>query len=83
VALGIGIDGVTHPLALVEGSTENATLVTVDTYHTAGLQRGTASSTSTRPGTSSCAGAPFLREIGQWLWCTLVSTWGTVALGPT
>jgi transposase-like protein len=28
VALGIGIDGTTHPLALVEGSTENATLVT-------------------------------------------------------
>ena len=29
VALGIGIDGHKHPLALVEGSTENATLVTV------------------------------------------------------
>jgi transposase-like protein len=28
VALGIGIGGVKHPLALVEGSTENATLVT-------------------------------------------------------
>ena len=28
VALGIGIDGDQHPLALVEGSTENATLVT-------------------------------------------------------
>lgn len=28
VALGIGIDGVKHPLALVQGSTENATLVT-------------------------------------------------------
>jgi hypothetical protein len=28
VALGIGIDRVKHPLALVEGSTENATLVT-------------------------------------------------------
>ena len=28
VALGIGIDGVKHPMALVEGSTENATLVT-------------------------------------------------------
>src|SRR6478672_6828212 len=28
VALGIGIDGVKHPLALVEDSTENATLVT-------------------------------------------------------
>jgi len=28
VALGIDIDGVMHPLALVEGSTENATLVT-------------------------------------------------------
>ncbi|GJF14869.1 hypothetical protein NGTWS1803_28530 [Mycolicibacterium cyprinidarum] len=28
VALGIGIDGVKHPLALVEGSAENATLVT-------------------------------------------------------
>jgi putative transposase len=28
VALGIGIDGVKHPLALAEGSTENATLVT-------------------------------------------------------
>jgi putative transposase len=28
VALGIGIDGAKHPLALVEGSTENATLVT-------------------------------------------------------
>jgi transposase-like protein len=28
VALGIGIDGVKHPLAVVEGSTENATLVT-------------------------------------------------------
>jgi putative transposase len=28
VALGIGIDGVKHPLALVEGSTENATWVT-------------------------------------------------------
>ena len=28
MALGIGIDGVKHPLALVEGSTENATLVT-------------------------------------------------------
>src|SRR2546423_3558508 len=28
VALGIGIDGVKHPLALEEGSTENATLVT-------------------------------------------------------
>ncbi len=28
VALGINIDGVKHPLALVEGSTENATLVT-------------------------------------------------------
>ncbi len=28
VALGIGIDGVKHPLALVEGSKENATLVT-------------------------------------------------------
>ncbi len=28
VALGIGIDGVKHSLALVEGSTENATLVT-------------------------------------------------------
>jgi transposase-like protein len=28
VAMGIGIDGVKHPLALVEGSTENATLVT-------------------------------------------------------
>jgi putative transposase len=28
VALGIDIDGVKHPLALVEGSTENATLVT-------------------------------------------------------
>jgi putative transposase len=27
VALGIGIDGAEHPLALVEGSTENATLV--------------------------------------------------------
>src|SRR5918998_988941 len=27
VALGIDIDGVKHPLALVEGSTENATLV--------------------------------------------------------
>jgi hypothetical protein len=26
VALGIGVDGVKHPLALVEGSTENATL---------------------------------------------------------
>ena len=28
VALGINIDGTQHPLALVEGSTENATLVT-------------------------------------------------------
>ena len=28
VALGIDVDGVKHPLALVEGSTENATLVT-------------------------------------------------------
>jgi putative transposase len=28
VALGIGIDGVKHPLALAEGSTENKTLVT-------------------------------------------------------
>jgi transposase-like protein len=28
VALGIGIDGTKHPLSLVEGSTENATLVT-------------------------------------------------------
>ena len=28
VALGIGIDGVKHPLAMEEGSTENATLVT-------------------------------------------------------
>jgi hypothetical protein len=28
VALGIGIDGVKHPLAAVEGSTENATVVT-------------------------------------------------------
>jgi hypothetical protein len=28
VALGVGIDGTKHPLALVEGSTENATLVT-------------------------------------------------------
>ena len=28
VALGIDIDGVKHPLSLVEGSTENATLVT-------------------------------------------------------
>ena len=28
VGLGVGIDGVKHPLALVEGSTENATLVT-------------------------------------------------------
>src|SRR5260370_33694620 len=28
VALGIDIEGVKHPLALVEGSTENATLVT-------------------------------------------------------
>jgi transposase-like protein len=28
VALGIGMDGTKHPLALVEGSTENATLVT-------------------------------------------------------
>jgi putative transposase len=28
VALGIGLDGTKHPLALVEGSTENATLVT-------------------------------------------------------
>jgi hypothetical protein len=27
VALGIGIDGVKHPLALAEGSTENATLI--------------------------------------------------------
>ncbi len=27
VALGIGIDGTKHPLALVEGSTENTTLV--------------------------------------------------------
>ena len=28
VALGIGIDGIKHPLAVEEGSTENATLVT-------------------------------------------------------
>jgi putative transposase len=28
VALGIDIDGIKHPLSLVEGSTENATLVT-------------------------------------------------------
>lgn len=28
VALGVGIDGTEHPLGLVEGSTENATLVT-------------------------------------------------------
>jgi len=28
VALGVGIDGTKHPLGLVEGSTENATLVT-------------------------------------------------------
>jgi transposase-like protein len=28
VALGIGVDGTKHPLALVQGSTENATLVT-------------------------------------------------------
>ena len=28
IALGIDIDGVKHPLSLVEGSTENATLVT-------------------------------------------------------
>jgi len=28
VALGIGLDGTKHPLALVEGSTENATPVT-------------------------------------------------------
>ena len=28
VALGIGVDGTKHPLAVVEGSTENATLVT-------------------------------------------------------
>src|SRR2546423_6725188 len=28
VALGIGIDGTKHPLAVEEGSTENATLVT-------------------------------------------------------
>ena len=28
VALGIGVDGAKHPLAVVEGSTENATLVT-------------------------------------------------------
>jgi putative transposase len=28
VAMGIGIDGVKHPLALAEGSTGNATLVT-------------------------------------------------------
>jgi putative transposase len=30
VALGIDIDGLKHPLSLVEGSTENATLVTVN-----------------------------------------------------
>jgi hypothetical protein len=28
VALGIGIDGTKHPLGLVEGSTENTTVVT-------------------------------------------------------
>src|SRR5215831_13626466 len=28
VALGIGVDGAKHPLAVEEGSTENATLVT-------------------------------------------------------
>ena len=28
VALGIGIDGAKHPLGVVEGSTENATVVT-------------------------------------------------------
>lgn len=28
VALGIGIDGTKHPLGVVEGSTENATVVT-------------------------------------------------------
>ena len=28
VALGVGVDGTKHPLAVVEGSTENATLVT-------------------------------------------------------
>ncbi len=28
VALGIGIDGTKHPLGLVEGSTENTTMVT-------------------------------------------------------
>ena len=28
VAMGIGMDGTNHPLAVVEGSTQNATLVT-------------------------------------------------------
>jgi hypothetical protein len=45
VALGIGIDGVKHPLALEEGSTENATLVT-------GLITGCASAAWMSPGPS-------------------------------
>jgi len=48
VALGIGIDGVKHPLALVEGSTENATLVT-------GLLVDLLSGTWTSPARCWCA----------------------------
>jgi putative transposase len=40
VALGVGIDGTKHPLALVEGSTENATLVTDLLVRPAGARPG-------------------------------------------
>ena len=39
VALGIGLDGTKHPLALVEGSTENTTTVTEFITYTAGRTR--------------------------------------------
>ena len=52
VALGIGIDGTKHPLALVEGSTENTTLVP-------SCWSGCASVAWTSPGRSwSCSTAP-------------------------
>ena len=40
VALGIGIDGTKHPLALAEGSTENTTLVTRAADRAAGARPG-------------------------------------------
>ncbi len=63
VALGIDIDGTKHPLALVEGSTENTTLVTEPAGRAAGAGPGHHPADPGRASTAPRRWRPAVKEV--------------------